>query len=502
MDKVYKWAKLDNSDAISITEREKDVFITADIDNSISLLKSNIFYDHEKESSHITTDERARWNANDVLRRSETLIIWDLNDFFNKHLKVAWVRDAVLNSSAIYIPRLKELYGSAATRLTWIEDTLANENVPKVNLLFKINSYLVFEIIRKMFRQLDYEDGFQWLAQGSYSKRYLKPGLTVSFQSILSTSDLGFDPDHYDREEPPLSFVDSPDAIPSIHGPSFILSTWNGNIRWNGTYPTLNTTPPDIGIGEDPVIQDSGWDSFTFPYCWTYSSNEQQTTIIERNIYDHVNNTNLHLTEEKLLNTVWKSEPIITEAVFEKVWDKITEGSDKGNYGGFRFILDEDISFDKLEIYSIESINSDSNKSSYIKIYEQPAEYAGTKNGATLIAVSGEMTTLGAPNPEVWTFTNTVNLSKNVRYVVTFNENMLPIFDTGYPVRFNKLARWTEDVGYNLINLNGVGENNNSNFYCPRFSFVQKTKDEKSYSTIPQLEARIAELERLISERQ
>lgn len=204
--------------------------------------------------------------------------------------------------------------------------------------------------------------------------------------------------------------------------------------------------------------------------------------LTEKAISEHTDNDSIHLSEDTLYNTVWANE---SKTIDNVEWDEITQGTDKANCGGFRFILDKEVTCNAIEVFDIGNIDGDESKAAYIKIWKQNAD-----STSTLVAASKYTTTLGEPNPETWLLKNEVTLLPNIRYTVTFNDNNSSTqFAAGYPIRFTKMAKYSgTDIGFHILAERGTGDyNGNGNYYCPKF--VLKTS--KELTSIPVLEDRV-----------
>lgn len=293
MSKLYKWATLDNSDIIDISEV-------------------------------------------DIHQIPAASIVWDLNQFINNHLETEWVKKAILESDSIYIPAYNE------NKEEWIEKTkaaVAAGKNPETEILFHLASWDLYAIIRRMFLQLDLDAGYEWLGEMSFSKRFLKPGLTISLATIISDGSFEFKfwpPDNtksYNRKPAEPAVAETTDN-PLVFTQSYTQLSWCGRNKWfRNNYPGLpvfsDIAPPLEDSEGNPVYAEYeiNRDSFAYEYCWTYNANEQQTTLIEHRLIEYINNgnnkecptaplleqhikeTEAHNIKNTILDTVWAEEP-------------------------------------------------------------------------------------------------------------------------------------------------------------------------------------------------
>lgn len=297
-----------NNTSNSLTTHIKDnkIHVTEENKNKWNTAVSNIESHSKNTSVHITEEERNSWN-NKVITTSADAITWDLNEFFINNINNYWVQSAIKYKSDVnqgeqyvYIPYAKSFYGEQDTDIdevsvdasnqhervaeAWINDVIENGK-PKVQLVFIRDSCLTNELIRRMFWQLDINAGKVYGSNESIAKKYLKPGLTIRINTLLSdgitNSPLG--------ERPFLQYkkidedIDNKNIIPTYTSQTWLGNKENSNIEneiiWKYVDEDGNTL-------ETPEIGNTFDDSFSKSINWVYAINEQSQKLIEDYIYN------------------------------------------------------------------------------------------------------------------------------------------------------------------------------------------------------------------------
>lgn len=233
--------------------------------------------------------------------------VWNLNQFFNEYCAKpdeeipAWIRKVLEYKSSdgeqlVYFQQAKkyttdkisdtskiDIGENAVTRHkavanAWIKSVQENGYAP-YELVFKKDSYRNNEIIRHMFAQLDKDAGFEYLSDGSISKRCMKPGLSVKLVTVLNTGE-SYDPFASDIDLD-LGIVDDETKDSEKFYPSFVTTTWHGKTRFNSNDIILDKNEPaSIDNAEKTSFLDATGDSFMRAFNWTYTVNEQEHKFI------------------------------------------------------------------------------------------------------------------------------------------------------------------------------------------------------------------------------
>jgi hypothetical protein len=180
-----------------------------------------------------------------------------------------------LNSPNIYIDEEFE------TKNKWIEYVKAG-NDPYNPLIFLNDMYDVSdssslstsagyspigEFVKKMFLQLDKDAGKEWMSDGSFSKKYLKTGLSIKYITYLS-----IDGNNADLQRPPYFSTISKLNSDYVY-PSYTISIY--------TSPTILDVEDGQVIFNEPILDYTKFtfDSLTKNKNWNYLISEQEMKI-------------------------------------------------------------------------------------------------------------------------------------------------------------------------------------------------------------------------------
>lgn len=148
-------------------------------------------------------------------------------------------------------------------------------------------------------------------------------------------------------------------------------------------------------------------------------------------------------TANAIHNALYGYETTVIPQTYNTVWDNILPSTQKANTGGFYFSVDQTITCNAIEIRQIVKDANTAFTSAHIKIWDKAA--------GTLLSKSPTMTTLSGGEGDTWDI-DEMTFSPGTEYLITFNNNNNSTqFSAGYNVRFDKMASGL-GAGYGLIN--------------------------------------------------
>lgn len=354
-------------------------------------------FNEETNKYNVDVSDKIEDNADTVPTTKATMDfvneqkIWDLNKFVYDCIrkskdssKYEWVKEYVLNSTNIYIDEEFE------TKNEWIEYVKAG-NDPYNPLIFINDRYDVSisndsststgyskigEFVKKMFRQLDEDAGKEWMSDDSFSKKYLKTGLSIKYITYLSI-------DGNNTDLPiPTDFSTIANLNSDYVYPSYTISIYTSpNFLDLNDAGQVSLQKPDFNYGS------FSFDSLTKNKNWNYLISEQEMKITRNFLKNLINDSTNKLNAGKLIEvseetiSVKTSDEIINDAdvtVASKVlFDTLVNKEDYiKNTIGVRDVIEE------IGDYNYNSITNTSSSSSgvYVGICYRPQKNATVKS--------------------------------------------------------------------------------------------------------------------------
>jgi hypothetical protein len=176
--------------------------------------------DLTEENKTIPTTQAVYKFFNDNKEKVSHNTIFDLNKFVAEHAHVRWVQKMILwgdgdnlnnepveenlawdcgndtSERRVYIPHCTTFYGNVSqkeAKIQWIKDAM--NGVVETQLVFHLDSHWTYRIIKHMFWQLDEDAAVlnpnapKYGQEGSITKTYMKPGVTVRYMAFLEDDD-------------------------------------------------------------------------------------------------------------------------------------------------------------------------------------------------------------------------------------------------------------------------------------------------------------------------
>lgn len=310
-----KWDTAVNDLSSHVTDNTRH--LTTENINIWNTAANNIHTHKNDNSIHITDEERNKWNNKADITPGDINIL-DLNEFITNNIDKSWVQSIIKykenDKQYVYIPYAKTYYNEQDADIdeteiediarheriaeAWINDVIKN-NKPKVQLVFIRDSVLTNEVIRRMFWELDINEGRDYGSDDSISKKYMKPGLVIRLNTLLSdgitnSSINNLYPLQYKKID---EAINEKDIIPT-----YIFQTWLGNIKNSNNENDIiwNFIDSDGTNLEVPEIGNTFNDAFSNVTNWIYDINEQSQKLVEENIFN-INSEITNIKENRLI---------------------------------------------------------------------------------------------------------------------------------------------------------------------------------------------------------